>query len=124
MRIRAMVFSTAVLVGLHTWRECPGQHQPPGGDFEQEFKNLDMPPSLVEVAAPSVQSVAANEVTVPQRTLRIGERFADLLGQVGNVLRVLEDRYPLPVLVRGDAVESLKHFVAADLEAARSGVII
>src|SRR6185503_11716368 len=100
----------------HAWQECPPnlqhtaglhlarQDQSAGDAFEEELENLDVPPGFGQVAAPSVKAVPANQVAVLQRIGGIVHSLADLLGQLGNILRVVENFDPGGCVVRGDAL--------------------
>ena len=81
------------------------QDHPPGDALEQKLKNFDVPASLVQVAAPGIEPVLADQIAVRQRIGRVGQPLADLLGQRRNVLRVVEYFDPRGMLVRADAVQ-------------------
>src|SRR5258707_1110388 len=87
-----------------------------GGAFQEELEDLDVAAGLVEVSPPSIQAVLANEIAVLERAGRIFQALADLLGQGGDVLGVVEDFDPPGGIVRGDAGQPLEHLVAGDLE--------
>src|SRR5439155_16966438 len=89
-----------------------------GDTLKQEFENLNVAASFVEVATPSIEAVTADEVAVLQRVGGVIHAVADLFGQGGNILRVGENLDPGGRLMRGNAFEPLGHLVAGQLEAA------
>ena len=62
----------------------------------------------------------AQEKRMAGRVFR--EHLPDTPGEARHVLVVLEDRNPLPMLMRGDAFEALQHLVARDGEPTRGRV--
>ena len=90
--------------------------------LEQELDDFDVPHGLRQRLAPSVHSVAAKKECMARRML--DERLPHLAGKPLHVLVVFEDRNPLAVLVRRDAVETLQHLVAFDGETARRRVTV
>src|SRR5262245_14527354 len=90
-------------------------------DFEQEFEDLDVPVGFLQIPAPSVETVAANEEPVAQRRVVSFNAANDFLGHLGNVLRVVDDRDQLFMFVAGDAVQTLEHLVIGNGESALMG---
>src|SRR4051794_28026254 len=83
-----------------------------------------MPPGLVEVAAPSIKAVTADEVAVLQWIGSVAHPAGNLLGQRGNVLCVVENLNPGRRFVRGDTFQALEHLVARQLKTALRKEII
>src|SRR5437660_1843337 len=83
--------------------------------FKQVFKYLDVPPGFVKVAAPGIEAVTAKQEAMRLR-MRV-QRLLDGLRKPGHVLRIINHRQPLAVLVRRDAVKSFQHLMALDPDA-------
>ena len=79
-----------------------------------------MPHSLRKRVAPSVQPVTPEQEAMTRRVLT--QHALHLDGEPVHVLVVVEDRQPLPVLVRRDTFEPLEHLEALNGEAAFRGV--
>ncbi len=75
-----------------------------------------MPPSLGEVTSPSIEPVAPQEK--PVRARMASQSGLDRSGQRRHILRVVEDGEPLPMLMRGHAIQTLQHLVSHDGNAA------
>src|SRR5215510_9666760 len=105
MRMRAMNFSLDHTVRFQLTR----QNHSSCDALEQKFKNLDVPSGFVEVAAPSIEAMAANQVAILQRLSRVVDAFADLLGERRDVLRIVEDVDPGRGVVRGNSLQAFEH---------------
>src|SRR5213593_4276543 len=86
--------------------------QVPGGPdrLEQELERLDLLAGLREILTPRVEPVSPDEEPVRARVAPQG--LLDPPGENLHVLRVLDDRKPLPVLVRLHPRERLEHLVS------------
>src|SRR5205823_6308935 len=60
--------------------QIPRQNHPPGDTLEQKLENLDVPASLLQIAAPSIKAVTPNQVAVLQRVSRVIHPDGNLLG--------------------------------------------
>ena len=76
-----------------------------------------MPSSCGDVAAPSVESVSADQEAVGDSFGRLSLHLLNLSGERRNVLGVLENRNPKVRVVSGDSLEPLEHFETVNLEA-------
>src|SRR5262249_35907929 len=65
-----------------------------------------------KVSAPSVESMALEQEAMAPR--KFVQRGRDYFTESSHVLRVLDYRQPLLLLMRLNSVEPLQHFVAAD----------
>src|SRR5688500_10175267 len=101
---RAMLPPPCAKAGLHSSR-----------GFEQELENLDVASRLREIAAPSVQPMAAQQEAVDRR--RLLEDRSHAAGERRDVLVVLEDRHPLGVLVRAHTFEAFQHLESSEPQA-------
>src|SRR5437879_3229843 len=89
----------------------PMAHLPRAADrFEQELEDLDVAPRFVERRAPRIQAVASKQKRMSG--LERAQRFADLARQPRHVLVVVDDRDPLPMHVRRDALKPFQHLVS------------
>src|SRR5438552_3295396 len=97
--------------------EFSGQNHPPRDTLKQKLKNLHVPPGLFQIAAPSIKTMAANEIAILQRLRGVVHPLVDLRGQRRNVLRIVENFDPSRRLVRCDSFQPLEHLVARQLKA-------
>lgn len=77
-----------------------------------------MTPRCEDVAAPSVESMLSNQKGEANFVGLSGIQRLDLSGQVGNILRVVEDWNPNTGLMRRDSFQSLEHFEVGDFKSA------
>src|SRR5215831_343040 len=73
--------------------------------LEQELENLNVSLCLAPILTPGIESMPSQEEPVRLRVLP--QSFGHSVGQRPHVLRVVEDRNPLAVLVRLHAIQSL-----------------
>src|SRR5206468_9584915 len=84
--------------------------------FEQKLEYLDLSPGCCEIAAPRVEAVPPDQEAVHLGMVtqfRLDPRHGG-----GPILRVLENRQPLAMLMGTDAVQPLQHLIAVDGETA------
>src|SRR6478672_2759802 len=90
--------------------------------LEQDFQDLDVPFRIAERRAPSVEAMTTKQDRMGRFVLN--EDILQDTREPRHILIVLENRNPLPMLVRGHAVKALQHLVSADADAASGGVHI
>src|SRR5262249_31063687 len=106
----------------NTYGTFPQLSHKPAGEaratyhFEQEFQYLDMAPGFVYVPSPGVKSVPAQQE--PVRVRALVERFFHLEREFVHVLRIVQDRQPLSMLVRAHTGQTFEHLVACNLDPA------
>src|SRR5687767_5367601 len=84
--------------------------------FEQKFKYLDMAPGFIYVLSPGVKAVPAQQESVRVRAM--AENFFQLAREFVHILRIVQDRQPLPVLVRAHTCQTFEHLEARNLDPA------
>src|SRR5437870_3247188 len=80
--------------------------------LEQELENLNMPFRLCQVFTPSVQSVTPQQETMRLRELP--QIVSEAVSQLEHVLRILQNRQPLAMLMRFHTIKPLQHLVTFD----------
>src|SRR5258708_2118617 len=88
----------------------------PALNLEEKLENLNMPPRLGDVFAPGIETVPAQEYAMATRGLTKGQR--NLRRKRLIILRILDDRNPLLVLMGGDSSQTLEHLVSLDIKPA------
>ena len=99
-------------------RKGPGSSE----RFEQEFQNLQVSFRVSEGVAPGIEAVPPEQHRMRVFVLR--KDVTDAACQARHVLVVLEDGNPFAMLVRGDTLKALEHFVSVDAESASRRVEI
>src|SRR5262249_29470546 len=82
--------------------------------FEQKFKYLDMAPGFIYALSPGVKPVPAQQE--PVRVRAMAEKFFQLAREFVHILRIVQDRQPLPMLMRTHAGQTFEHFVARNFD--------
>src|ERR1700722_10131 len=90
------------------------EHQCSPDHFEQKLENLNVSAGFRQVAPPGVEAVLLQKKAVLERRIIGVESAHELLGKRADVLRVVDDLQPLPVLVGLDPVETLEHLISLD----------
>src|SRR6267154_6511279 len=78
--------------------------------FHQEFQNFNMTLGFLQARTPSIKPMLLQKKTM-NAGVRL-KRFRNAVAQFDHVLRVLENRQPLAVFMRSNALQPLEHFVS------------
>src|SRR5258708_33503453 len=76
--------------------------------FHQELQDSNMALGFLQVRTPSIKPMLLQKKTVDAGTFPQGPRNA--FSQFNHVLRILQYRQPLAVLVRSNAFQPFEHF--------------
>src|SRR5688572_3198090 len=103
-------------------RKLRFHHLSASDGFHQELEDLDVAGGRSQVFPPRVHSMATHEQTMNVGMRR--EEFLCLSRKDRHVLVVVEDWYPLAMLMRVDAFKPFQHFVAFNMKPAVRVVIV
>src|ERR1700687_406091 len=84
--------------------------------FHQELQDFNMALGFLQARTPSIKPMLPQKKTMDAGTFPQG--FRNAFPQINHVLRVLENRQPLSMLVRSNAFQSFEHFVSFQGDAA------
>src|SRR5260370_7694994 len=84
--------------------------------FHQELQDFDMALGFLQARPPSIKPMLPQKKTMDAGAFPQGSRNA--FPQFNHVLRILENRQPLAMLVRSNAFQSFEHFVSFQGDAA------
>src|SRR5258708_29471752 len=83
-----------------------GANQP----FEQELQDFNVALAFLQARTPSIKPMLPQKKTMDAGAFPQG--FRNAFPQFNHVLRILQDRQPLAVLVGSNAFQSFEHFVS------------
>src|SRR5216684_5046595 len=78
--------------------------------FHQELQNFNMALGILQARTPSIKPMLPQKKTMDAGAVSQG--FRNAFPEFNHVLRILENRQPLAVLVRSNAFQSFEHFVS------------
>src|SRR5713101_4588494 len=84
--------------------------------FHQELQNFNMALGFLQARTPSIKPMLPQKKTMDAGAFP--QSFRNAFPEFNHVLRILENRQPLAVLVRSNAFQSFEHFVAFQRDAA------
>src|SRR5262245_59018139 len=90
--------------------------------LKQEFQCLHVSFCIGQRASPCVEPVPAQEKPVDGRV--VAEQVPHYAPKARHVLIVLDDRHPLAMGVRGDAIQSLQHLQVLDGDTTSRGMTL
>src|SRR5882672_4709953 len=78
--------------------------------FEQEFKYFHVAPGFIHALSPGVKAVPAQQE--PVRVRALAEKILQLARDGAHILRIVQDRQPLLMLVCVHTGQTFEHLVA------------
>src|SRR5712692_9664053 len=88
--------------------------------FHQELQNFNMALGFLQAHTPSIKPMLPQKKTMDAGAFP--QRFRNAFSQFNHVLRILQNRQPLAVLMSSNAFQSFEHFVSFQGDTALRGM--